>query len=135
MENLNNKKRVYFDPNTLDDALLKSYVATNENLIKEANEYVEAVALGLGVQSQYIYEPTPLLVRNLGVYYVYMTCAQRKSLFAKGGDADNDSFALKFKLYKGLLDSLLNMLTANTFTNGVQARKRCFPASLSMSRN
>jgi len=132
---LSDKRRAYFDPNKLDDALLKTYVATNPNLIEEAYDYIESIAGSLGVQPQYIYEPTPLLVSNLGVYYAYMTCAQRKSLFAKGGEADNDSFALKFRLYKELLDSLLNMLTANTFTNGVQARKRSFPACLSISRN
>ena len=36
--------------------------------------------------------------------FAYMTAAHRKAMFTVGKEADNDSFALKFKLYKGLLD-------------------------------
>lgn len=125
--------RVYFNSKMLDDALLKTYVTPQ--IIQESSKYVEAIALSFGVPASAIADPTPFMVSQLGLFWAYMTTAWRKAQFSVGKEADNDSFALKYKLFKELLDELVSQLTAETFTNGVKAKKRTFPATISISRN
>ena len=122
------ESRVYFDVRTLDDALLKSYVTPQ--IVAESTKYVEAVAMSYGVLPTDIATPTPFLVERVAMLYSYMTAAQRKATFSKGNSVDNDSFALKFQMYKGLLNDVLSMLTADSFTNGMQAKKRRFPVTM-----
>lgn len=124
--------RVYFDVRTLDDALLKSYVTPQ--IVAESTKYVEAVAMSYGVLPTDIATPTPFLVERVAMLYSYMTAAQRKATFSKGNSVDNDSFALKFQMYKGLLNDVLSMLTADSFTNGMQAKKRRFPVTMRLER-
>lgn len=126
------ESRVYFDVRTLDDALLKSYVTPQ--IVAESTKYVEAVAMSYGVLPTDIATPTPFLVERVAVLYSYMTAAQRKATFSKGNSVDNDSFALKFQMYKGLLNDVLSMLTADSFTNGMQAKKRRFPVTMRLER-
>ena len=126
------ESRVYFDVRTLDDALLKSYVTPQ--IVAESTKYVEAVAMSYGVLPTEIATPTPLLVERVAMLYSYMTAAQRKATFSKGNSVDNDSFALKFQMYKGLLNDVLSMLTADSFTNGMQAKKRRFPVTMRLER-
>lgn len=126
------ESRVYFDVRTLDDALLKSYVTPQ--IIAESTKYVEAVAMSYGVLPTDIATPTPFLVERVAMLYSYMTAAQRKATFSKGNSVDNDSFALKFQMYKGLLNDVLSMLTADSFTNGMQAKKRRFPVTMRLER-
>ena len=125
--------RVYFNSKMLDDALLKSYVTPQ--IVQESSKYVEAIALSFGVPASSIADPTPFMVSQLGLFWAYMTAAWRKAQFSVGKEADNDSFALKYRLFKELLDELVSQLTAETFTNGVKAKKRTFPATISISRN
>ena len=125
--------RIYFNSKMLDDALLKTYVTPQ--IIEESSKYVESVALSLGVPASSIADPTPFMVSQLGLFWAYMTAAWRKAQFSVGKSADSDSFALKYRLFKELLDELVSQLTPETFTNGVKARKRTFPATLSISRN
>lgn len=126
------ESRVYFDVRTLDDALLKSYVTPQ--IVAESTKYVEAVAMSYGVLPTDIATPTPFLVERVAMLYSYMTAAQRKATFSKGNSVDNDSFALKFQMYKGLLNDVLSMLTADSFTNGMQAKKRKFPVTMRLER-
>lgn len=126
------ESRVYFDVRTLDDALLKSYVTPQ--IVAESTKYVEAVAMSYGVLPTGIATPTPFLVERVAMLYSYMTAAQRKATFSKGNSVDNDSFALKFQMYKGLLNDVLSMLTADSFTNGMQAKKRRFPVTMQLER-
>ena len=126
------ESRVYFDVRTLDDALLKSYVTPQ--IVAESTKYVEAVAMSYGVLPTDIATPTPFLVEGVAMLYSYMTAAQRKATFSKGNSVDNDSFALKFQMYKGLLNDVLSMLTADSFTNGMQAKKRRFPVTMRLER-
>ncbi len=126
------ESRVYFDVRTLDDALLKSYVTPQ--IVAESTKYVEAVAMSYGVLPTDIATPTPFLVERVAMLYSYMTAAQRKATFSKGNSVDNDSFALKFQMYKGLLNDVLSMLTADSFTNGMQAKKRRFPVTMRLER-
>lgn len=126
------ESRVYFDVRTLDDALLKSYVTPQ--IVAESTKYVEAVAMSYGVLPTNIATPTPFLVERIAMLYSYMTAAQRKATFSKGNSVDNDSFALKFQMYKGLLNDVLSMLTADSFTNGMQAKKRRFPVTMRLER-
>ena len=126
------ESRVYFDVRTLDDALLKSYVTPQ--IVAESTKYVEAVAMSYGVLPTDIATPTPFLVERVAMLYSYMTVAQRKATFSKGNSVDNDSFALKFQMYKGLLNDVLSMLTADSFTNGMQAKKRRFPVTMRLER-
>ena len=126
------ESRVYFDVRTLDDALLKSYVTPQ--IVAESTKYVEAVAMSYGVLPTDIATPTPFLVERVAMLYSYMTAAQRKATFSKGNSVDNDSFALKFQMYKGLLNDVLSMLTADSFTNGMQAKKRRFPVTMGLER-
>ena len=126
------ESRVYFDVRTLDDALLKSYVTPQ--IVAESTKYVEAVAMSYGVLPTDIATPTPFLVERVAMLYSYMTAAQRKATFSKGNSVDNDSFALKFQMYKGLLSDVLSMLTADSFTNGMQAKKRRFPVTMRLER-
>ena len=125
--------RAYFNVKELDDRLLKTYVT--ESIIQESSKYVEAFALSLGVRASDIATPTPYMVSRFAQLYAYMTAAQRQATFSKGGTADNDSFALKFNMYKQLLDSCEASLTADTFTNGQTAKKRKFPMVMSLLRN
>ena len=124
--------RTYFNVSELDDALLKTYVTPQ--IVSESTQYVEAIALSYGVSSSEIATPTPFLIQRLATLYAYMTAAQRKATFSKGSSADNDSFALKFQMYKGLLSDLQSMLTAESFTNGTQAKKRRFPVTMGLER-
>ena len=126
------ESRVYFDVHTLDDSLLKSYVTPQ--IVAESTKYVEAVAMSYGVLPTEIATPTPFLVERVAMLYSYMTAAQRKATFSKGNSVDNDSFALKFQMYKGLLNDVLSMLTADSFTNGMQAKKRRFPVTMRLER-
>lgn len=125
--------RIYFNTKMLDDALLKTYVTPR--IIRDSSSYVEAIAMSFGVTPDKIAEPTPFLVQQLAMFWSYMTSAQLKSVFSTGKDVDKDSFSLKFRLYKGLLDDLLKQLSAETFTNGKKAKKRSFPATMEISRN
>lgn len=126
------ESRVYFDVRTLDDALLKSYVTPQ--IVAESTKYVEAVAMSYGVLPTDIATPTPFLVERVAMLYSYMTAAQRKATFSKGNSVDNDSFALKFQMYKGLLNDVLSMLATDSFTNGMQAKKRRFPVTMRLER-
>lgn len=125
--------RIYFNTKMLDDALLKQYVTPR--IIRDSSSYVESIAQSYGVTPDQIAEPTPFLVSQLGMFWAYMTTAWGKSQFSLGKSVDNDSFALKYKLFKELLDDLLKQLSAETFTNGKKAKKRTFPAVMSISRN
>ena len=126
--------RKYFETQMLDDALLKTYVTPN--IVKESSEFVESFALSLGVQPAQIAVPTPYAVSRLAQLFAYMTAAFRKATFSKGGEADNDSFALKFKLYKELLDEWEKQLTADSFKDGGAVQKlRRFPMTMPLYRN
>lgn len=37
-------------------------------------------------------------------------------------------------MYKGLLNDVLSMLTTDSFTNGMQAKKRRFPVTMRLER-
>lgn len=125
--------RVYFNTKMLDDALLKTYVTPR--IIRDSSSYVESIAMSYGVEPEQIATPTPFLVSQLGMFWAYMTAAWGKAQFSLGKSADNDSFALKYKLFKELLDDLLKQLSADTFTNGKKLKKRTFPAIIPISRN
>lgn len=125
--------RVYFNTKMLDDALLKSYVTPR--IIRDSSSYVESIAMSYGVEPEQIATPTPFLVSQLGMFWAYMTVAWGKAQFSLGKSVDNDSFALKYKLFKELLDDLLKQLSADTFTNGKKLKKRTFPAIMPISRN
>lgn len=125
--------RKYFDPRTLDDALLRTYVTPA--IVYEASQFVEATALSYNVLPNMIKSPTPYIIERLATLYAYKTAAQRKATFSKGHSADEDSFALKYRMYKELLDDLLSKINASSFTDGDLARKRKFPATMSIARN
>ena len=125
--------RVYFDKTKLDDALLKSYILEPD--IHEASNYVENFALSLGVTANNIASPTPYIISRFAQLFCYMTVAQRKSTFSTGGSADKDSFALKYQMYRQLLKDCESSLTDISFTNGVQAKKRRFPLTMTMLRD
>ena len=128
-----NDYRVYFDVKTLDDQLLKTYI--KEPIIHEATNYVESFALSIGVTPNMIAVPTPYIISRFAQLFAYMTVAQRQATFSLGGKVDNDSFALKYQMYKQLLKDCEARLTVNSFTNGVQAKKRKFPLTMQMLRD
>lgn len=129
--------RAYFDPSILKtssgDSLLKSYVTPT--IIKESSDYVEALALSFGVNASQIAIPTPYKISKIALFYAYILTAIYKAQFSIGKDADEDSFALKYKYYLGLLKQFEAGLTAETFTAGTQAKKRTFPMIVPISRN
>ena len=124
--------RVYLDVKSLDDALLKTYVSPA--IIAESTEYVESFALSLNIGAQYIATPTPYRISRMAELFCYMTAAQKKASFSTGQKADNDAFSLKYEMYKQLLADTEKSITALTFTNGVEAKKRRFPRSIGLSR-
>ena len=125
--------RVYFDIKTLDDTLLKSWVTAP--IIAESTEYVESFALSLGVDAKYIATPTPYKIARLAEIFAYMTAAQKKATFSTGQAVDKDAYALKYDMYKQLLSDTEKSITALTFTNGIQAKKRRYPRSIELLRN
>ena len=125
--------RLYFELKDLDDNLLKIYV--KEPILIDTANYVESFALTSGVTADKIALPTPYIVSRFAQLYAYMTTAQRMSTFSKGGSADNDSYALKYNMYRQLLKDCEARLTANSFTNGQSAKKRKFPMTIEMQRN
>jgi len=126
--------RVYFNVKMLDDALLKTYVTPE--IVRESSEYIESLALSYGVNPKAIKDPVPFMVSRIAQLYAYMTSAYRKALFTIGKEADNDSFALKYRLYKELLDDALAQLTEDTFTGGLaNSKKRAFPMTCGITRN
>lgn len=128
-----NDYRKYFDTTMLDDALLKTYVTPN--IVREASGFVENTAKNFGVSASSIKVPTPFAVEQLARLYAYMTAAFRKATFSVGKDADEDSFALKYKIYKQLLDEWLEQMSAESFTGGAMAKKRKFPSTIPVYRN
>lgn len=133
MLNYSEDFRKYFDPKALDDALLRTYVTPA--IVYEASQFVEATALSYNVLPNMIKDPTPYIVERLATLYAYKTASQRKATFSKGHSADEDSFALKYRMYKELLDDLLSKINYWSFTEGDLARKRKFPATLRIARN
>ena len=125
--------RKYFETKMLDDALLRSYVTPE--IVRESSNYVEAIAFSMGVEKEQIAVPTPYMVSRLAMIFAYMTTAQRKAMFSKGETVDNDSFALKYRMYRELLNDILKQITPNTFTNGKIAKRRSFPFTAPLSRN
>lgn len=124
--------RVYLDVKSLDDLLLKQWVTPA--IIAESTEYVESFAISLGVDVSTIATPTPYTIARMAELFCYMTAAQKKATFTTGKDAGNDSFALKYEMYRQLLANTEKSITALTFTNGVKAKPRRFPRSISISR-
>ena len=125
--------REYFDTENLDDALLKTYVTPA--IIEESSKYIESLALTFNVLPKDIANPTPYPISRLAKTFAYMTTAQRKATFSVGKDADNDSFSLKYRLYKVLLDELESKITADSFKDGNSAKRRKFPSTLAVYRN
>ena len=129
--------RAYFDPLLLKtptgDSLLKTYVTPS--IIKESSDYVEALALSFGVKASQIAIPTPYKISKIALFYAYILTALYKAQMSVGKDANLDSFALKYKYYKQLLDQFEQGLTAETFTDGIQAKKRTFPMVVPIARN
>lgn len=129
--------RAYFDPSLLKtptgDSLLKTYVTPA--IIKESSDYVEALALSFGVTPNQIAIPTPYKISKIALFYAYILTALYKAQMSVGKDADEDSFALKYKYYKHLLDQFESGITAETFTDGIQAKKRTFPMVVPIARN
>ena len=125
--------RLYFEIKELDDNLLKQYV--KEPILIDTANYVESFAMTLGVTANNIAIPTPYIISRFAQIYAYMTTAQRQSTFSKGGSADNDSFALKYNMYRQLLKDCEARLTADSFTNGQSAKKRKFPLTMEVLRN
>ena len=134
--------RKYFDTKLLDDALLRTYVTPE--IIKESSEYIESLALSYVVMKEQIANPTPYIISNVARTYAYMITAQRKAMFARGGGnasiggtnltPDNDSYALKYQMYRSMLKDLLKQLTPESFTGGKVAKKRGFPFTIPLSR-
>ena len=125
--------REYFNSRNLDDALLKTYVT--EEIIEESSKYIESLALTFNVLPSEIANPTPYPISRLAQTFAYMTAAQRKATFSVGKDANNDSFSLKYKLYKSLLDELEGKITADSFKDGNSAKRRKFPSTFALYRN
>lgn len=129
--------RAYFDPDILKtstgDSLLKTYVTPT--IIKESSDYIEALALSYGVRASQIAIPTPYKISKIALFYAYILTALYKAQMSVGKDADEDSFALKYKYYKALLDQFESGITAETFTDGVQAKRRTFPMVVPIARN
>ena len=125
--------RVYFNVKSLDDALLKTYVTPQ--IVKETSAYVESVALSYGVSVSEIRNPPTTPVTMLATYFAYFTAALRKASYSIGKEADKDSFHLKMRTYKDLLDDLLSQLSAESFTGDVVAKRRKFPSTMPISRN
>jgi hypothetical protein len=125
--------RVYFDIKNLDDALLRTYVTPF--IIAESTQNVESLALSFGVSPQQIVTPTPYKISDYAKIFAYMRAAQSKAMFSSGEKADNDSFSLKYTMYRQQLKDREASITKLTFTNGVQAKKRKFPLTMPMERN
>lgn len=126
-------RRVYYDVTTLSDALLKTYVTPD--LVEESSDYIESLASDYGVSVASIATPTPYIVKMVATYYVYMKTAWLRTVYSLGKETDKDSFRLKYEMYKGALDELLEQLTAESFTNGAKAKKRKFPSTMGLARN
>lgn len=129
--------RAYFDPKILQtatgDSLLKSYVTPE--IIKESSDYIEALALSYGKSKNQIPIPTPYKIQKIALFYAYVLTALYKTQMSVGKDAEEDSFALKYKYYKGLLDQFENSINGDIFTDGVQSKRRAFPMVVPISRN
>ena len=95
----------------------------------------ESLALTFNILPKDIANPTPYPISRLAQTFAYMTAAQRKATFSVGKDADNDSFSLKYRLYKSLLDELESKITADSFKDGNSAKRRKFPSTMAMYRN
>ena len=125
--------REYFNSKNLDDALLKTYVTPD--IVEESSKYIESLALTFNILPSDIANPTPYPISRLAQTFAYMIAAQRKATFSVGKDANNDSFSLKYKLYKSLLDELEGKITADSFKDDNSAKRRKFPSTLALYRN
>lgn len=133
MASSNPAYRVYYNVSTLTDALLKTYVTPD--IVKESSDYIESIARNYKVSAYQIAQPTPYIVQMLATYYAYMKAAWLRTVYSVGKETDKDSFRLKYEMYKAALDDLLKQINAESFTNGVTAKKRKFPSVMGLARN
>lgn len=124
---------IYFNSDKLNDALLETLVT--QEIIDESSRYIENFALTLGVRVDQIKLPPNYMISRLAESYCYMIAALRKAKFSTGKDVDQDAFALKYTLYKSIVNTLEDQITAETFTGGSSAKKRRYPLSVKVYRS
>lgn len=125
--------RIYFDADTIDDEMLKDSVT--EKQIYKTSHYIEDLAESLNVDASDILDPTPFKVAELAEAYVLMETAKKQSMMNTNGAVEGaDAYELKRRVYADEVNRLEMQITADTFTGGLSATRRIFPASVNMYR-
>ena len=122
----------YFDPFEVRDELLKDMIKQED--IADSTEYIDDIALRLGVDPARILVPAPYQVRTLAMSYCLMTIALNASLNnGAGGENEADAFELKRRVYAKRVAELESQITAKTLLGGGSSGKK-FPMSISLRR-
>lgn len=122
----------YFDPFEVRDELLKDMIKQED--IADSTEYIDDIALRLGVDPVRIPVPAPYQVRTLAMCYCLMTIALNASLNnGSGGENEADAYELKRRVYAKRVAELESQITVKTLLGGGSSGKK-FPMSISLRR-
>ena len=110
---------MFFSPDDLKDKDELLGTSVTEELITEAEEYLRAVAEGLGVAWETV-QPTCYVRRFLTVYVFRELCIRRSftgaQAWGSGGADDKDSYAGKYGFYRDEMKRLEASMTAQALT-------------------
>lgn len=122
----------YFDRSEIRDELLKDLITEED--IADSTNYIEDIAMRLGVSPLRIPKPAPYQVKTLAMCYALMLTALNASRNdGGGGDNEADAYELKRRVYAKRVAELETQVTAQTLLGGGSAGKR-FPVSIPMRR-
>nr|WP_092074949.1 hypothetical protein [Dendrosporobacter quercicolus]NSL49575.1 hypothetical protein [Dendrosporobacter quercicolus DSM 1736]SDN23345.1 hypothetical protein SAMN04488502_11531 [Dendrosporobacter quercicolus] len=122
----------YFDTTEIRDKLLVKLIKPED--IQESTDYIDDIALRLGVNPGRIPVPAPYQVRTLAMCYALMTAAQNETrMNSDGGEDGADSYELKRRIYAKRVAELEDQITAETLLGGGSASKK-FPVSIPLRR-
>ena len=126
--------RIYFDTTDTADELLTPCL--KDTAIAKSSEYIESLALGLGVSVPRIISPTPFIVSELAEAYALMETAKKESMMNTDGQADGaDAYELKRRVYAAEVERLEGQITADVLTGGSSVKRRVFPGSVPLYRS
>lgn len=122
----------YFDPEEIRDKLLQKLVKPED--IEESTDYIDDIAIRLGVDPRRIPSPAPYQIRTLAMCYSLMTTAQNETrMNSDGGEDGADSYELKRRVYAKRVAELEAQVTVQTLLGGGSAGKN-FPISIPLRR-
>lgn len=122
----------YFDPFEVRDVLLKDLITQED--IADSTEYIDDIAIRLGVDPARIPVPAPYQVKMLAMCYTLMSVALNAAMNnGAGGENEADAFELKRRVYAKRVADLEAQVTAQTLLGGGSSGGK-IPVSIPLRR-